>query len=266
LGESFFGMTCRLFIDEVGNDDVSSPAEQYLSVSGIYCKVRHHDTKITPIIEAVKTKFFGHDPVTNPVILHRRELVRKEKPFEALRDEVLNKEWEAATLAMLSDLPYLAVTVMIDKHEHKDRYKVWLFNPYHYCLTAILERYVSWLKRNGETGDVIAEARHKKVDKALKRAFEHFWNNGTANVPAKVVQAHLTSKELKLATKKENVCGLQLVELIAHASHHGTKEKQTGVEAKASFGKQIYAVLERSKYCRKPSSGLIAGWGQKWLP
>jgi hypothetical protein len=259
-------MTCRLFVDEVGNDDVNSPSEQYLSVTGVYCKQRSHDTKIAPTIEAAKTRFFGHDPVKNPVILHRRELVRKERPFESLQNERTNAEWEIAVLKMLADLPYLALTVMIDKHEHKDRYKVWLFNPYHYCMTAVLERYVSWLKRNGETGDVLVEARHKKVDKALKRAFEYFWNNGTNNVPAKVVQAHLTSKELKFATKKDNVCGLQLVELIAHASHHGTKARQTNIQAKATFGKKIYDVLERSKYCRKPSNGLIWGWGQKWLP
>jgi hypothetical protein len=259
-------MVCRLFIDEVGNDDVNSPAERYLSLTGVYCKQRAHDTKITPTIEAAKTKFFGHHPVTNPVILHRKELVRKEPPFQALWDDATNAAWEAEVLDMLETLPYLALTVMIDKHEHKDRYKVWRFNPYHYCMTAILERYVTWLKRNGETGDVVVEARHKKVDKALKKAFEYFWNHGTANVSAADVQARLTSKELKFSTKKENVCGLQLVELIAHASHHGTKAQHAGIEAKASFGKKIYEVLTRSKYCRNPKNGAIAGWGQKWLP
>jgi hypothetical protein len=71
---------------------------------------------------------------------------------------------------------------------------------------------------------------------------------------------------LKFSTKKENVCGLQLVELIAHASHHGTKAQHTGIEAKASFGKKIYEVLKQTKYCRNPKTGVIVGWGQKWLP
>jgi hypothetical protein len=259
-------MVCRLFIDEVGNDDVDSPAERYLSLTAIYCKLKAHETKVTPLIETLKTKFFGHNPPEKLIVLHRKELVRKEAPFDALRSPELNDEWEAEILQMLSNLPYLVITVMIDKHEHKERYKVWRFNPYHYCMTAIVERYVTWLKRNGESGDVVVEARHKKVDKALKKAFAHIWENGTANVSANDVQTRLTSKALKFATKKENVAGLQLVELLAHSSHHGTKAQYTGVEAKASFGKRIYEILLQSKYCRNPKNGRISGWGQKWLP
>ena len=32
-------MTCRLFIDEVGNDDTKTPSERYLSLTGIITKV-----------------------------------------------------------------------------------------------------------------------------------------------------------------------------------------------------------------------------------
>jgi hypothetical protein len=71
-------MGCRLFIDEVGNDDVEHPAEQYLSLTGALCKTRGHDNRITPQIEAAKTHFFGHNPPGKIVILHRRELVRHE--------------------------------------------------------------------------------------------------------------------------------------------------------------------------------------------
>jgi len=259
-------MTCRLFIDEVGNDDIEHPAEQYLSLTGVLCKTSGHNTRITPKIEAAKAKFFGHNPPHKTVVLHRRELVRHEPPFEALRDDAINTAWQKTVLELISGLPYLAITVMIDKHEHRDRYKVWHFNPYHYCMTALIERYVMWLKRNNETGDVVVEPRHKKVDKALKKAFQYIWANGTGNVSAAEIQAHLTSKELKFCAKAENICGLQLVELIAHASHHGTRAEYTGVAMKASFGKQIYDLLVASKYCRKPKVYTIKGWGQKWLP
>jgi len=259
-------MTCRLFIDEVGNDDIDHPAEQYLSLTGILCKSRGHNNRIKPLIEAAKATFFGHNPPQKMVILHRKELVRHEPPFEALQDSVVNAKWEETVLDLVSSLPYLAITVMIDKHEHRDRYKVWHFNPYHYCMTALIERYVMWLKRNRETGDVVVEPRFKAVDRALKNAFRHIWNNGTGNVSAREIQDHLTSKELKFAAKTANVCGLQLVELIAHASHHGTKAEYTGVVMKANFGKQIYDVLREKKYCRNPKNSVIKGWGQKWLP
>jgi hypothetical protein len=259
-------MTCRLFIDEVGNDDIKHPDEQYLSLTGVLCKSGSHNTLITPKIEAAKVKFFGHNPPHKTVILHRKELVRHEPPFETLRDEAINADWQKTVLGLVADLPYLSITVMIDKHEHRERYKVWHFNPYHYCLTALIERYVMWLKRHKETGDVVAEPRHKPVDKALKKAFQHIWATGTGNVSAEEVQAHLTSKEIKFAPKLENVCGLQLVELIAHASHHGTRAEYTDVPMKATFGKQIYDLLVAAKYCRNPKNRVIKGWGQKWLP
>ena len=44
-------MTCRLFIDEVGNDDVKTLEEQFLSITGIITKKHGHDNVITPEIE-----------------------------------------------------------------------------------------------------------------------------------------------------------------------------------------------------------------------
>ena len=258
-------MVCRLFIDEVGNDDVDHPAEQYLSLTGIICDKPGHGEAIKPRIEQAKTDFFGHNPPAKIVILHRRELVRREPPFECLHDEITRAAWDACVLDLVGSLPYTAVTVMIDKHEHRDRYKVWIHNPYHYCLMALIERYVMNLKFVGEKGDVLVESRHKGVDKPLKKAFEYIWNHGTGNVSAAEVQAHLTSKELKFALKADNMCGLQLVELIAHASHHGTRAEYTGEPMKANFGGQIYALLVASRYRRSPK-GAIKGWGQKWLP
>jgi len=169
-------------------------------------------------------------------------------------------------LDLIEKLPYLAITVMIDKHEHRERYKVWRFNPYHYCMTALVERYVMWLKSKGLTGDVIAEPRYKRADKALKKAFQYIWNNGTDNMRVDEVQACLTSRELKFEPKQANNCALQLVELIAHASHHGTKARHTNEAIKAAFGARVYDLLEAKKFRRNPHTLKIDGWGRKWLP
>lgn len=259
-------MICRLFIDEVGNDDVDHPQEQYLSLTGAIAKRAGCERQITPRIEAIKAEFFGHTPPAKTVVLHRRELVRREPPFQALRDEVTNARWEAAVLTLLDDLPYRVITVMIDKHAHRERYKVWRFNPYHYCMTALLERYVTWLRRRDWTGDVVVEPRFKSGDKKLKNAFTYFREHGTDNVNPREIASRLTSRELKFEPKSSNDCGLQLVELIAHASHHGTKSEYTAATLNAAFGKQIYEVLKRKRYFRNPKTSKIDGWGQKWLP
>lgn len=126
-------MVCRLYIDEVGNDDTATVSERYLSLTGITTKIRAHDTVIQAEIERLKSRIFGHNPPQWTVILHRREIVRKERPFfDCLWDQKVNEDWENSILTLVRDLPYIANTVAIDKQEHAQKYVVWQFNPYHY--------------------------------------------------------------------------------------------------------------------------------------
>jgi hypothetical protein len=209
---------------------------------------------------------FGHDPPAKIVVLHRREIVRREAPFEELQDPIVNAEWERRILSLIESLPYIANTVMIDKHAHMQRYTVWQFNPYHYCMRALVERYVLWLHRHNLTGDVVAEPRFKKVDKKLKASFEYIYRHGTEHIPAATIQRRLTSHEIKFEPKAANVCGLQLVEMIAHPSHQAMKAKLTGEQMAATFGRRVVEILLASHYSRHPKSRMIDGWGQKQLP
>lgn len=242
-------------------------SERFLSLTGIITKIHGHDHVITPQIEKLKTDLFAHDPVKNPVILHRREIVRKEKPFDALWKPEVNAEWETRILDLIKTLPYIAITVMIDKIEHLNKYQVWHFNPYHYCLTALVERYVLWLRSKNLTGDVVAEPRFARVDKKLKAAFAYIYANGTDNIPAATVQKHLTSAELKFDPKANNICGLQLVDMIAHPSHHNVRAGfPNQPEMKAAFGLRVVDLLKKDKYRRNPWNGITMGWGIKRLP
>lgn|SRR5262249_59119066 len=99
-------MTCRLFIDEVGNDDTRHPGERYLSVTGIITKKVAHDRPITTEIEVLKIDLFGHNPPQWTVILHRNEIVRRVLPFDCLPDPKVNAEWERRILGLIEDLPY----------------------------------------------------------------------------------------------------------------------------------------------------------------
>jgi hypothetical protein len=259
-------MTCRLYIDEVGNDDTRTESERFLSLTGIITKVHGHDTQITPAIEDIKARLFGHNPPHETVILHRKEIRRREPPFDVLSIEEINDEWEQIILNLIQHLPYIAITVLIDKQEHAQKYTVWQFNPYHYCMRALIERYVLWLNRHRLRGDVVVEPRFKKQDKKLKRSFNYIYDHGTEHIPEWRVQACLTSREIKFASKKANVCGLQLVELIAHPSHQAIKAQVTGEPMTARFGGKVVDVLLQSRYSRNPVTRVIEGWGQKKLP
>ena len=84
-------------------------------------------------------------------------------------------------------------------------------------------------------------------------------------MPPDQFQAHLTSRQLKVKSKANNIAGLQLADLMAHASFRATLARREGRPLAANFGGQIAAILEASKYHRN-AAGVIEGWGRKWLP
>lgn len=169
-------------------------------------------------------------------------------------------------MKIIEDQPYLAMTVVIDKLEHLERYQVWKFDPYHYCLQCLVERYVIWLKRNKMKGGVIIESRFKKVDKSLKAAFLKLWAKGTTPMSPEILQRYLISKEIGLYPKAANIAGLQLCDLLAHPSAREMRRVRDGLPAYVDFGAEIVERLIASKYARNPKTRVIDGWGTKWLP
>ena len=168
-------------------------------------------------------------------------------------------------LLLLHTLDYVVITAVIDKLEHSRRYNVWKFDPYHYCLTVLIERYVTWLSRKSAQGDVMAESRGGKEDRRLKDSFERVYDQGSDYVSAAQFASQLTSRQLKVKPKANNIAGLQLADVIAHPSFRGTLARHNNQSLPANFGGQIAQVLETAKY-DQDAQRRIDGWGRKWLP
>jgi hypothetical protein len=262
-------MTCRLYIDEVGNGDLNGAAEdpnvRYLSLTGVVMKTAAHARRLQPAIDNLKA-VHCEEIGDKPCILHRREIMRAEGCFRPLRDAERRQLFNADVLKILADQPYLAITVMIDKKRHLEQYEVWRFDPYHYCMTCLVERYVLWMTRNSLRGDVVAEARFKKVDKKLKASFNRLYRLGSEHMTAAAMQAPLLSGELGLYPKAANVAGLQLCDLLAHPSARYMRKARDGEEQPQDFGAEVVSILLQAKYARNPRNMLIDGWGTKWLP
>lgn len=257
----------RLYIDEVGNSDLgssSNPNHRYLSLTGIIIELEYVSRTVFPTVEELKQKYFDSHP-DEPIILHRKELVNKKHPFESLQNPDTEKCFNQDLLNLLQDLDYAVISVVIDKQEHQERYSVWRFDPYHYCLAVMIERYVFWLKDRNAVGDVMAESRGGKEDKRLKDSFEGVYTKGTVFVPAEIFITHLTSKQLKVKPKSNNIAGLQLADLIAHPSQRVILSYKGHQPLPDNFGGEIGKILVNCKYIRS-SSGKLDGWGRKWLP
>jgi hypothetical protein len=260
-------MKYRLYVDEVGNSDLNAsndPNHRYLSLTGVIMELGYVQTTVFPAVEGLKTHYFSSHP-DDPLILHRKELVNKRYPFHALREPEIERQFNIDLLALLGDLNYTVITTVIDKLEHQRRYTTWRYDPYHYCLAVLLERYIFWLEQRRVVGDVLAESRGGKEDRRLKDSFERLCDNGTEYVPATKFARFLTSKQLKVKPKSNNIAGLQIADLLAHPSFKVTQARREKKALPDNFGGEIGKILEASKYHRS-SSGKIDGWGRKWLP
>jgi len=222
------------------------------------------DRTVFPKLEKLKRRYF-QSHADEPIILHRKEIINQKYPFHSLRDEKTRMAFDHDLLELLDELEYTVLTVVIDKLEHKTRYSLWQQDPYHYSLRVLLERYVLLLKESGMAGDVMAESRGGKEDMRLKKSYERVIREGTEYMNSQMFEKCLTSRQLKVKQKSNNIAGLQIADLVAHPSFKATSARQNRQSLSLNFGGSIALILEKKKYYRSPS-GKINGWGRKWLP
>ncbi|NOY05867.1 MAG: DUF3800 domain-containing protein [Chlorobi bacterium] len=253
----------RIYVDEVGNPDLGSsdnPNHRFLSLTGVIISLDYVKEVLHPEMEALKTKYFGSHP-DEPIIFHRKEILNAKPPFQILRDQKMREAFDRELLEHLERWDYTVITVCLDKKKHRDTYTVWRYDPYHYCLAVLLERFNFWLNRKDARGDVMAESRGAKEDRRLKDSFHRLWEQGTEYVDPKQFQESITSGQLKVKLKTANVSGLQLSDIIAHPSRAEIldEEKLLG-KPLAPFSKKIIKILQQ-KYDQQ--KGRI--FGKKFL-
>lgn len=221
-------MKYRIYIDEVGNPDLegsNDPNHRFLSLTGVILELGYVEAVLHPQMEELKAKYFRSHP-DDPVIFHRKEMVNAKVPFEVLKHSDTQRQFDRALLGLMESWNYTVISVCLDKKKHRETYTTWRYDPYHYCLAVLLERFVFFLNRMGSQGDAMAESRGGKEDMRLKGSFCRLWESGTEYVAPDQFQAALTSKQLKIKLKANNVSGLQLTDLLAHPSRNEILNEQ----------------------------------------
>ena len=256
-------MKYRIYVDEVGNPDLESsenPNHRFLSLTGVILELGYVQETLHPQMEALKAKYFKSHP-DEPVIFHRKDLIGAKPPFEALRDPITRDTFDRELLGLLASWNYTVVSVCLDKKRHKQQYTTWRYDPYHYCLDIVLERFIFLLEQRNAVGDVMGESRGGKEDRRLKASFAKLWLEGTSFVDPAKFQRRLTSGQLKVKTKTNNISGLQLADLLAHPSRNEILEENGIRTIKiAPFARNVINVLQGKYYQRHGSV-----YGKKFL-
>jgi len=241
-------MKYRIYIDEVGNPDLESsdnPNHRFLSLTGVILELDHVESIVHPQMETLKAKYFRSHP-DEPVIFHRKEMVNAKPPFECLKDPETRKKFDRELLNLIESWEYIVITVCLDKKKHKETYTTWRYDPYHYCLAVLLERFIFFLNRMNSQGDVMAESRGGKEDVRLKSSFARLWKDGTEYLAPDYFQKALTSRQLKVKPKTNNISGLQLADLIAHPSRNEILKEQGFLDKEFSlFVREVIKILQK---------------------
>lgn len=243
--------------------ELKDDRKRYLSLTGCVIEAGFYENIFSREMEQLKKSHFPYD-VDDPFAFHREDIVNKRKPFYCLKDPEKEAAFNADLLVFVRDMEYRIITVVIDKKAHIEKYGNAAYHPYHYCLTALLERYCGLLRLLGAKGDVLAESRGSKEDEQLKRAYTGLYNGGSNWRPNTHLQNVLTSKEIKLKKKIHNISGLQLADMLAHPLKLHVLTINGRITAKEDFGAVVVnEVID--KFNKNISNGKIDGYGRIFL-
>jgi len=191
-------------------------------------------------------------------------LMNKKYPFKALLNSETEKSFNEEFLALLEKWKFKTITVLIDKLEHQNRYKTWRYDPYHYCMAIMFERFHLRLKEINESGDMMFESRGGKEDIRLKDSYRGIFEKGTDWIkPEEILETH-TSKELKIKPKSANISGLQVADLLAYPlNRYALKYYELREDNRDTFNEKIINIIEPKIY---KVGERIEGYGLKLLP
>lgn len=260
----------RMYVDENGHynlrEDLTKDGNRFLCLTGVVMRISVHN-QLTDRMNALKYDYCGN---TN-IILHRREIISGEPPFESLLDNTKREHFNRDLLKIMDTLPYGVISVLVDKKALVERYGlIKAQDPYALALEYLMQRYQYWMqdasRQNGHiTGDILAEARGGREDRTTKETYRLIYEGKGYN---RLIDAakYYSTKEIKLKKKKDNIAGLQFVDLISHpARRYILSQNGLAKDLKyTSFEQSVVDILVRKKFRRK--NGKIEGAGTVFFP
>lgn len=194
-------------------------------------------------MNSLKLKYWDHEGVN----LHSRDIRNEIGPFSILQNAAKRSIFLHELSEMVHKLPFELFIVGINKQKLCEKY-VRAHNPYEIALTFVMERVIYCMEQRDQANlPIIAEARGKNEDNALKAAFFDLKTHGTQYVSKDQFDKY--SFPIQFHDKRKNIAGIQLADLCAHPSaRYILKPDQPHV---------AYEVVEPHLY---QGGGKVNGW------
>lgn len=238
-----------VFVDESGDHGLDTIDAGYPMFVLAFCIIKKEDyvAQLTPAIQNVKFKHFGHDNI----ILHERDIRKDVGDFTSLKSREKKSAFMDDLTSIVEATPFTLITCAIRKDALKKRYAD-PGNPYHIALAFGLERTFYYLRSKGAIASkihIIVEKRGKKEDSELELEFRRVCDSGN-------YERVILPFDVVFMDKKSNNAGLQLADLVA---------RPVGLSIlKPEQPNRSYEVLKAKFYTN--GDGSIRGWGMKCFP
>lgn len=197
-----------VYVDESGDHGLSHVDANYPVFVLVFCIFRKVDyaDHVLSALQKLKFRYFGHDQI----ILHERDIRKRQGPFSILKDTALRQRFLVDTGEVIQNLPMTLIVSVIDKRILADRYEC-PNNPYALSMRFALERLDWFLRQKGERErmtHVIVERRGKVEDAQLEQTFREICSGDNWH-------GRRFPFEPVFVDKKSNSSGLQVADLIA---------------------------------------------------
>lgn len=198
-----------IYADESGDHSLEHIDQTYPVFVLCLCLFRKKDYagKTVPDIQRFKFRWCGHDAV----VLHEREIRKKEPPFKFLNRRETFEQFMAELNSVIAAARISIVAAVIDKRRLRDDDLVH-GNPYHLALSSCVETTFKFLRAHKQDSKIthfIFERRGAKEDRELELEFRRIADGNNS------LRKKLANFEIVFADKRTNSAGMQVADLTA---------------------------------------------------
>lgn len=201
------------FFDECGDHSLTkiNPELPVFVLCTVIVEREAYAGAIVPEIAAFKLRYFAHEGIN----LHSRNIRKAEGPFTILQNAAVRQRFLTELTQLIERLPFTLFVTCIHKPAYKDRYEERARNPYDVALEYSFERVLHFMEANAQTDlPVIAEARGRNEDDALRASFHRLMTEGTYYNDARRFGRLVCP--ISFRRKQDNIAGIQLADLCAY--------------------------------------------------
>jgi hypothetical protein len=194
-----------LFLDESGDHNLVRIDPQYplFVLGGILADRNYAFSSLQESVDRFKDEIFGK----TSILLHTSDITRNRNGFEFLQNSDKRRNFYKRLNALVEGLDFEILAVAIDKEKHVATYGRYAFDPYHFSLRVVVERFVYALRTRRTKGVIYAEARGSDLDEALRSEWARIRREGTGFVKGEHVVRNI--EQMKIVPKRQNIAALQ---------------------------------------------------------